>query len=127
MRISDWSSDVCSSDLHRLAMVVRHARVREGTGHFERRKPDARPPGRKRQRVALTKSRLLDGRQPAKWSEITWIRYRSSSFCCRLSSSAARYPDCSPSPCQHSSCRSCYDRALVSQPTTVSTSTPNSP
>src|SRR3546814_8890967 len=62
-------------------MVVRHARVREGTGHFERRKPDARPPGRKRQRVALTKSRLLDGRQPAKWSEITWIRYRSSSFC----------------------------------------------
>src|SRR3546814_7397071 len=107
MRISDWSSDVCSSDLrdhrvvdadtddrhssaregrdHRLAMVVRHARVREGTGHFERRKPDARPPGRKRQRVALTKSRLLDGRQPAKWSEITWIRYRSSSFCCWLS------------------------------------------
>src|SRR3546814_7626871 len=74
MRISDWSSDVCSSDLHRLAMVVRHARVREGTGHFERRKPDARPPGRKRQRVALTKSRLLDGRQPAKWREITWIR-----------------------------------------------------
>src|SRR3546814_1540424 len=75
-------------------MVVRHARVREGTGHFERRKPDARPPGRKRQRVALTKSRLLDGRQPAKWSEITWIRYRSSSFCCWLSSSAARYPEC---------------------------------
>src|SRR3546814_9617388 len=60
--------------LFQSAMVVRHARVREGTGHFERRKPDARPPGRKRQRVALTKSRLLDGRQPVKWSENTWIR-----------------------------------------------------
>src|SRR3546814_3039808 len=67
---------------NRLAMVVRHARVREGTGHFERRKPDDRPPGRKRPRVALTKSRLLDGRTEEHTSELqSLMRISYAVFC----------------------------------------------
>src|SRR3546814_10058553 len=52
MRISDWSSDVCSSDLQRECRARGRARRRR-RGRFPCRSPEGRPPGMTR------KGRLL--------------------------------------------------------------------
>src|SRR3546814_10798499 len=39
MRISDWSSDVCSSDLHRAYDQYRQARREDAGGRMDRRQP----------------------------------------------------------------------------------------
>src|SRR3546814_5929786 len=65
LRISDWSSDVCSSDLQRLRQRGAHVRRHfiDAQGRGPRRPPDGlgrrRPGGRGRTNRHLTKSTIL--------------------------------------------------------------------
>src|SRR3546814_8577703 len=54
MRISDWSSDVCSSDLR--AQAARSARIRRRPGHPGTGPPPPRDPGRRWRHGSICRS-----------------------------------------------------------------------